>query len=366
MLSQRKRVDLLTAPEADRLKSAFARLEASADPTANYAFWASIHANHCPHRSQLFLPWHRAYIFAFEDALRAAAGDETLTLPYWDWVKTPGVPPIFQQPPLDALRYSADERRQRNLHLPSPHQVESVLGNPYFVYFGGTRCDGTMANGSLEDIHGLVHTWVGPVMKERSTAAYDPIFWFHHANVDRLWAIWQSSHSTGPTCLAHPLEGIPGDWHVSDVLDPAAPRLGYEYLEVTIAADGSEGEHVRTFDILLPLDSRVELRLTNIVLTGEGEAPAFVAVYIGDAAVPVGYVSLFGSGADMPGSAGAHMAAHHHAHGTLEARFDVTDVVRRLIGQKLQMRLAVGGLITKGPVQRLSISDISLAAVDAR
>ena len=112
-----------------------------------------------------------------------------LTLPYWDWVKTPNVPPIFQQPPLDALRYTADERRQRNLHLPSTHQVESVLRNPYFVYFGATRCDGTMANGSLEDIHGLVHSWVGPVMKERSTAAYDPIFWFHHANIDRLWAI---------------------------------------------------------------------------------------------------------------------------------------------------------------------------------
>jgi tyrosinase len=25
------------------------------------------------------------------------------------------------------------------------------------------------------------------------TAPADPIFWMHHANIDRLWAVWQKS-----------------------------------------------------------------------------------------------------------------------------------------------------------------------------
>src|SRR5207237_349537 len=47
----------------------------------------------------------------------------------------------------------------------------------------------------LEDIHGAVHVWVGGEMGRIDWAAYDPIFWAHHANIDRLWARWQLTHS---------------------------------------------------------------------------------------------------------------------------------------------------------------------------
>jgi tyrosinase len=53
-------------------------------------------------------------------------------------------------------------------------------------------------------LHNLVHTWVGgelPPLADDiggtmtlNTSLNDPVFWLHHANIDRLWAIWQRRH----------------------------------------------------------------------------------------------------------------------------------------------------------------------------
>lgn len=50
--------------------------------------------------------------------------------------------------------------------------------------------------GSLEDTHNSVHglTGGGGHMGDPTVAAFDPIFWLHHANIDRLFAIWQALH----------------------------------------------------------------------------------------------------------------------------------------------------------------------------
>jgi len=56
---------------------------------------ANIHRDRCSHATWWFLPWHRAYLLAFERVLRAAAGDPGLTLPYWDWSTAPRLPEAF-------------------------------------------------------------------------------------------------------------------------------------------------------------------------------------------------------------------------------------------------------------------------------
>ncbi|KAK3335847.1 tyrosinase precursor [Cercophora scortea] len=47
--------------------------------------------------------------------------------------------------------------------------------------------------GSLEDVHNEIHdrTGGGGHMSSLEVSAFDPLFWLHHFNVDRLWAIWQ-------------------------------------------------------------------------------------------------------------------------------------------------------------------------------
>jgi hypothetical protein len=45
----------------------------------------SIHAGLCQHGGWQFLPWHRAYIYWFEQIIRDKSGDPKLTLPYWNY-----------------------------------------------------------------------------------------------------------------------------------------------------------------------------------------------------------------------------------------------------------------------------------------
>jgi tyrosinase len=59
-------------------------------------------------------------------------------------------------------------------------------------------------------------------------AAYDPIFWAHHAMIDRLWYLWQiSPRGVNPpsSLLDRPLPPFP--MTVRDTLDIG--RLGYGY-----------------------------------------------------------------------------------------------------------------------------------------
>ncbi len=45
-------------------------------------------------------------------------------------------------------------------------------------------------------MHNGVHGWVDGTMDRVPIAPNDPVFWLHHANIDRIWAIWQTRHPT--------------------------------------------------------------------------------------------------------------------------------------------------------------------------
>ena len=51
---------------------------------------------------------------------------------------------------------------------------------------------------SLEGIHDTIHVDVGGNghMADPGVAAFDPIFWLHHCQVDRLLALWQAVYPT--------------------------------------------------------------------------------------------------------------------------------------------------------------------------
>ncbi|EPS39581.1 hypothetical protein H072_6625 [Dactylellina haptotyla CBS 200.50] len=71
--------------------------------------------------------------------------------------------------------------------------------------------DETEYTDSLEDVHGDVHVSIGNSWDEKGNfvgvgtmtppnfSGFDPIFWLHHANVDRLFAMWQNLHPKGYT-----------------------------------------------------------------------------------------------------------------------------------------------------------------------
>ena len=66
-----------------------------------------------------------------------------------------------------------------------------------------------------------------------SVAAYDPLFWSHHAMLDRLWYLWQMSTrgALPASVLDRALPPFP--MTVRDTLDIS--RLGYGYAVTVVA-----------------------------------------------------------------------------------------------------------------------------------
>lgn len=193
-------------PDLVALRRAVAAMKAlpRSDPRNWYRF-ADIHAEYCPHGNWYFLPWHRAYLVAFERICRQLSGKADFALPYWDWSLDRLMPVALAagrgNPLLHPRALSA-----RGARLPDDMVglavLSRIMASPDFEAFGNTRPfgqDGTDprwqhragAKTELEfNPHDGVHQAVGGDMARTTLAARDPVFFLHHANIDRLWAEW--------------------------------------------------------------------------------------------------------------------------------------------------------------------------------
>src|SRR6185369_16093038 len=84
---QRMNLDCLSEVQIDKLRFAFHELYALnkwPEDRRSYNNMALIHQNHCQHGWERFLPWHRIYLYEFEQALQDRCPD--VSLPYWDWI----------------------------------------------------------------------------------------------------------------------------------------------------------------------------------------------------------------------------------------------------------------------------------------
>ena len=247
-LRHRRSVRRLSKGQLADLREATAAAQAIGDDRG-YQYWAGIHGLplpiSCTHHTELFLPWHRAYLYLFEKALQERVSG--MTLPWWNWTAdhAGGIPeayarrraggrknPLFDSPIQPSGR--PNPRQTRTVRapgapgfLPSADEVEAILRNRDFTTF----------QTQLESIHDGVHVWVGGTMANIASAAYDPLFWAHHCMIDRLWYLWQ---------LRHPGAGVPArlldralapfPLTVRDTID--VTRLGYDYAASTAAAKG--------------------------------------------------------------------------------------------------------------------------------
>jgi tyrosinase len=250
----RPNIDQMTAPQLKELRAAFAAMQRISDDRG-YEHYAGWHGLPLPpecgiaHGHPAFLPWHRAYLLRFEQALRDTGHD--VMLPWWDWTKTRKVPNAFAQKnapdgspnPLHSARIAAIARSQgaqspeaetRRLaeftdtvrapgrpgsRLPTAAEIAFVVKE--LRHYDQFRSE-------LEDYHGNVHIWVGGHMANLPFAAFDPIFWAHHCMIDRLWRIWQLQHpeASFPASLRTKTM-TPFNLTAGAVLDPTA--LGYDY-----------------------------------------------------------------------------------------------------------------------------------------
>ena len=85
-LRQRMNIDCMTPLQLEKLRYAFREMYALnswPDDARSYNNLALIHQNHCQHGWERFLPWHRVYLYEFEQVMQEFCPD--VTMPYWDW-----------------------------------------------------------------------------------------------------------------------------------------------------------------------------------------------------------------------------------------------------------------------------------------
>lgn len=116
----------------------------------------------------------------------------------------------------------------------------------------------SVIGGSLVDnVHpkeGVPHqTRILGTMDSIPCSPYDPIFWLNHANVDRLWALWQERGHSGESF--YPSQGMPWGHNLHDPMwpwDGGLSRPGYYGIEdiVSLLPKSSSNEVVTPADVL--------------------------------------------------------------------------------------------------------------------
>ena len=189
----------------------------------------------CAHGNETFPAWHRGYLVAFERALqtadRALGNDGRLGLPYWDCatseINGQVVPAVLREyfhersgPHATVRALIADPQGR------APARQLWNLGysniNPDFVIRrhleasdvrrstnralwvaqhwraasseGDSRRAAGRAQNSIEKPHDEVHGFCGYPMNVIDFAAYHPLFWLHHCNIDRLYESYIAIH----------------------------------------------------------------------------------------------------------------------------------------------------------------------------
>jgi tyrosinase len=264
---------------------------------APYTSWDGVRqtgsgGGYCPHSSNLFGPWHRPYLAAFEQRIAAHARSiaerfpprqraayrqaaRNMRLPYWDWaqngarvmpksmvsqgirVTRPNGNRVTIRNPLSRYHFHPlnsgalifaptnsyhETKRAPQGGGPNPQSNNAAVENTfrsqrpnmrqslYALYAQGGRYNqisnwgiGSASN-NFEAIHNNIHAGFGgnSHMSLPVLAAFDPAFWLHHANVDRLLAMWQRLH---PSTYVTPTQQSGGTWTIrqGSVQGPKSP-----------------------------------------------------------------------------------------------------------------------------------------------
>lgn len=193
------------------------------------------------HHSDFFLPWHRWFLWVAETALRdVMPTDQDFTLPYWNSTRHADdidAAPIWSTDFLgprtgDPLQdwclsegwvsywtsragLCISRKGENNSKLTPWNEIAPWITTPSTNF---SELSERIERGP----HDSVHTRIGGTLKTRPSPD-DPLFWLHHAYIDKLWFMHQEGDPTGPLPGRLPNTSV----LVSDVW--LAASLGYAY-----------------------------------------------------------------------------------------------------------------------------------------
>jgi tyrosinase len=266
----------------------------------------------CQHQTAYFLPWHRGYLASFEaivrDCIVKLHGPADWALPYWDYNEksnpkarqlpkalTDATMPGNKPNPLaNKFRFGRNGSGTVDVN-PNRIRLNCLTEREFLgVASGGSAGFGGVptsfqhqggVNGMLEsEPHNNVHVEVGGqstvspfdrgLMSMPVTAALDPVFWLHHANIDRLWEVWlkRDARHKNPTNPAVPkdkawldgptgagvrkfvvpdIHGHPVTFTPHDMLNTQAHNLNYVYQDTSDPLGGVRPLVVRANNLSL-------------------------------------------------------------------------------------------------------------------
>jgi tyrosinase len=271
-----------------------------AKPDADKLSWAALAGIHgtdpntyhfCPHGNWYFLPWHRAYTLTIERAVRQLTGHDDFAMPYWDWTSNPTMPEVFLTPTtpdgkqnwlfVDDQGFGTTWTRTWPATQPMPASqvgpavLQQILASTDYEEFGTSRpagqdnldqswivAENQGVQGTLEGLpHNMVHNNIGGWMPS-AVSPRDALFFMHHCNIDRIWALWNSlgnQNSADPLWTDMPFksnfyfpDGSDYSPLVKELFVPEA--LGYTYgLQAPAVASAAIQSHA-----VLALKSRLQ------------------------------------------------------------------------------------------------------------
>ncbi len=264
-------------PDLQALRYAIAQMRATTGPLS----WQTQRQVHAApwghHNSWRFLPWHRFQLYYLERIIAHISGKPDFAMPYWDW-NSDRAPAAFLQrssPLYDSSRT-----------ITSASRLSTYLGfewasgrggqddfwgrtdNEFGDFFGSqnpTGEPGAGFAGSAEQYgHNLVHLFVGGRMRNLLESPLDPLFWAHHSNVDRQWAVWTETHG---------VRNFPREFG-------AEPCTGYVDADGFLAPARTAGEALETRAMGFTYDDLTLARRANILEQWPGQrdpTPAIVS-----------------------------------------------------------------------------------------
>ncbi|HXP08240.1 MAG TPA: tyrosinase family protein [Acidobacteriaceae bacterium] len=185
--------------EVTKLWEAYRQLVSRPDNTGLLS-QAKLHAYMCAggndvHATWAFLAWHRGFLYFHERILAKILGPR-FRLPIWDWENSSDVPAPWSSNVVPELLDRTTCHRSSKLTFPvTDCRLQAWLFSDSFQNFAGGP---TYPGNAYSGIHNDIHAQLGGGMVVPATAAADPIFYAHHANVDRYWWYWTKKLNLKP------------------------------------------------------------------------------------------------------------------------------------------------------------------------
>jgi tyrosinase len=238
------------------------------------------------HNGPIFLPWHRELLLRLEKDLNQVSQSTDLSIPYWDWTEDFSNP---EQSPLwdDRLMGGNGDKEKGYLvttgrfskwqlvrqfgpkkrpdgrivagTLPEKSKIFRLMNirtydtsdwntsslNSFRNFLEGSM---PISTRSEPEMHNRVHVWIGGNMSLGSSPS-DPVFYLHHANIDRIWASWQRKHF-GNSLLESYLLKEPISEHGLVLRGHSSNEHMFPWVENNIIADGIRGGKITIKSVL--------------------------------------------------------------------------------------------------------------------